>query len=43
VNANPQAEKREGSASEDMARLMEHAVKGDASVLPQLRLLLDEC
>jgi hypothetical protein len=42
VNANPQTEKSESSADEDMARLLERATKGDASVLSKLRRLLDE-
>ena len=42
VNANPQTEKSESAADEDMARLVERATKGDATVLPKLRRLLDE-
>jgi hypothetical protein len=42
VNATPQTEKRETPAGEDVARLLERAEKGDLTVLPQLRRLLDE-
>ena len=42
VNANPQTEKSDSSADQDMARLVERATKGDATVLPKLRRLLDE-
>ena len=42
MNANPQTQKCESSADDDMARLLERATKGDATVLPKLRRLLDE-
>jgi hypothetical protein len=42
VSTNPQTEKRETPVGEDVARLLERAEKGDATVLPQLRRLLDE-
>jgi hypothetical protein len=41
VSATPQTEKRETPAGEDVDRLLERARKGDATVLPQLRRLLD--
>jgi hypothetical protein len=42
VNANPQSEQPESATNADVARLLEQAEKGDATVLPKLRRLLDE-
>jgi hypothetical protein len=42
VNANPKTEKSETAAGEEVARLLERARNGDATVLPHLRRLLDE-
>jgi hypothetical protein len=42
VNENPQTNKNENAAGEEIVRLLERAEKGDATVLPQLRRLLEE-
>jgi hypothetical protein len=42
VSNNPQTEKNETPSSEDVAQLLERAEKGDVTVLPLLRRLLDE-
>ena len=42
MTATPQPEKHVTPADEDMARLLERTEKGDLTVLPQLRRLLDE-
>ncbi|HEY7428464.1 MAG TPA: hypothetical protein VH682_29800 [Gemmataceae bacterium] len=41
MNENPQTEKHETPAGENVDRLLERAKKGDATVLPQLRRLID--
>ncbi len=42
VTANSKTEKSETTAGDEVARLLERARNGDATVLPQLRRLLDE-
>jgi hypothetical protein len=42
VNPNPKTENSETTAGEEVARLFERARNGDATVLPQLRRVLNE-
>jgi hypothetical protein len=42
VNAEPKSPKTESTANEELARLLERARQGDATVLPALRQFLDQ-